>query len=327
MHSSGQEEEEDSNARRKELVRSVDSEILLNELARRGISFSGDEDFGIKRKSTHIVGSLREMSADGVKRKEELDAALLALGTDSSELVAGPPLKAYNTYLRPRSRSQTQTVENAAHQIAFLNRHEKARRETQLRNTDNAARARRAAGLESHPLILILDNIRSAENVGSIFRTADCARCQEIITCGFTPNPLSTSKIQKTAFGAEESISSRHISSTKEALLDLKQKYQHDELLIWALETHDTAITHINSPLPTLHHDTDPSDEKGEKRKRKVYLALLLGNEVTGVDLDLLHLVDAVVEIPTFGSKNSMNVAVAAGIVIYDVLRRWSIVK
>ena len=77
-----------------------------------------------------------------------------------------------------------QTAENAAHQIAFLHRHELARRAEHLRNTDAAAAAREAKGLTPHPLTIVLDNVRSAENVGSIFRSADCGRCCELVTRG-----------------------------------------------------------------------------------------------------------------------------------------------
>ena len=152
----------------------------------------------------------------------------------------------------------------------------------------------------------MLDNVRSAENVGSIFRSADCGRCLEVVTCGFTPNPLSTAKLAKTAFGAEAAVAHRHFESTKAAVEELKAA----GVSVWALETVDGAAPYAAAPLPPGAFD-GPG------------VALVLGNEVTGVDGAVLPLVDAVVEIPTFGTKNSMNVACAATTVIFDVLRRW----
>jgi len=199
-----------------------------------------------------------------------------------------------------------QTAENAAHQIAFLHRHELARRAEHLRNTDAAAAAREAKGLTPHPLTIVLDNVRSAENVGSIFRSADCGRCCELVTCGFTPNPFSTSKLAKTAFGAEAAVATRHFESTRDAVLALKGQ----GVVVWALETVDGASAYASAPLPAL-------DSPG--------VALILGNEVTGVDQSVLEHVEHVVEIPTHGTKNSMNVACAATVVIFDVLRRWGV--
>ena len=291
-----------------DLVRAVDSETLLRELERRGIRAFEEKQ---QKSSSHSVGDLRPLDAFSLERQTELDANLVALGLDPLSLAGGPPLKAYNTYVRPRSSKiegqRQQSAQNCAQQIAFLQRHEMTRRESLMRNTDEAARKRRAEGLRPRPLTLVLDNLRSAENVGSIFRTADCGRCLEILTCGLTPNPLSTAKLSKTAFGAETSLTTRHFDTTRAALEYLKQR---QNTTIWALETHDSAQSHLTAPLPD-----DPSSSA---------VALVLGNEVTGVDVSLLPLVDAIVEIPTFGTKNSMNVAVAAGIVLYDILRRWN---
>lgn len=133
----------------------------------------------------------------------------------------------------------------------------------------------------------------------------DCARCKQIFTCGFTPNPISTAKIAKTAFGAETAVASKHFNSTLDALRNLKSQ---GSCTIWALETVDGSQAYTNAPLP-------PFGQGG--------VALLLGNEVTGVNPELLPAVDAIVEIPTYGTKNSMNVACCAATVIFDILRRW----
>lgn len=183
-----------------DLLRTVDSRALLRELARRGIQVDaeatlrppmGDADSDKPRQS-HVVGDLRPKDATSDDRAAALDVALKAIGIaqGGAALLAGPPLKAYNAFVRPRDPSTlaTQSVEvrqsldfgfmttcrqqNAAHQIGFLQRHELTRRETYFRNTDAAAKARQAAGLQPHDISIVLDNVRSAENVGSIYRTA-----------------------------------------------------------------------------------------------------------------------------------------------------------
>lgn len=292
-------------------VRSVDSATLLAELSRRGIEVPDGHATKKPRSQSHVVGSLRPKDALSDERALALDAALEAVGVKASELLAGPPLKAYNSFVRPREGSAgAQTVENAAHQIGFLQRHELTRRETHVRNTDAASRAREAAGLRPHDVTIVLDNIRSAENVGSIVRTADCARCKQILTCGFTPHPETTNKIAKTAFGAEAAVPMRHFSNTRDALTYLKEQGSK----IWALETVDGSQPYTTAPLPPLR-----SDDAGGG------VAIVLGNEVTGVNAELLDAVDAIVEIPTYGMKNSMNVACCAAVVVFDILRRWEI--
>ena len=286
-------------------LRAVDSAQLLAEVKRRNLDASDARE---EKKSSHVVGSLRDKAADSDKREKELREALQKLGVDADSIEGGPPKKAFQTYVRPRAKDNAvgQTPENAAHQIAFLQRHELARRATHLRNTDLAAQARRAAGLTPHPVHVVLDNVRSAENVGSIYRSADCGRVEAVITCGFTPNPLSTSKLAKTAFGAESAVGTRHYDNTGDALRALKER----GVVVWALETVDGAVSYTTAPLPSL-------ESPG--------VALVFGNEVTGVDQALFELVDHVVEIPTHGAKNSMNVACAATVVICDVLRRWGV--
>ncbi|KAJ1460349.1 Alpha/beta knot methyltransferase [Pelagophyceae sp. CCMP2097] len=302
---------------RDDVLRAADSAALVKELERRGIFVDedassldgGDDAAPAKPKSSHVVGQLRPKDDLSDARQIDIDAALKRLGVvnGGKDLLPGPPFKAYNTFIRPRKPEngvKPQTVENAAHQIAFLNRHELARRDSHLRNTDDAARARDAKNLVPFPISIVLDNVRSAENVGSILRSADCGRCLEVVTCGFTPNAQSTSKIAKTAFGAEAAVPQRHFESTLEAVLSLKAQ----GVTVWALETVDDAKQYTNAPLPAL-----PGG----------HVALVLGNEVTGVDQAVLAVVDALVEIPTYGTKNSMNVACCASIVIFDILRRW----
>ncbi len=150
------------------------------------------------------------------------------------------------------------------------------------------------------PLLLILDNIRSLNNIGSIFRTADALAIEKIYLTGFTAVPPHKD-IHKTALGATESVDweyRRHIDT-------LLQELGKKNVLRIALEQTDRSV-----PLQDFR---PPADRK---------MALILGNEVRGVsDAALVH-VDLALEIPQFGTKHSFNVAVSAGIVLWDVVAK-----
>lgn len=152
-------------------------------------------------------------------------------------------------------------------------------------------------------MVVILDNIRSAHNVGSIFRTADAVGVSHVYLCGVTPGPIDrfgrpNPRIAKVALGAQATIATTHVSSTKAALTALR--IQGHRLI--ALEQSPQAIN-----LSTLVLAT------GDWEKT----ALVLGEEVEGLDRDLLAMVDHIVEIPMVGQKESLNVAVAFGIAAY----------
>jgi 23S rRNA (guanosine2251-2'-O)-methyltransferase len=145
------------------------------------------------------------------------------------------------------------------------------------------------------PLIIILDNIRSQHNIGSVFRTADAFRCEAIYLCGITATPPNR-EIHKTALGSTESVTWKYFPSTGEAVDELARNgYQ-----ICAIEQTDDSI-----PLDT--YETDPS----------IPTALVFGNEVNGIDETVLDHVHKCIEIRQFGTKHSLNVSVAAGIVIW----------
>ena len=150
-----------------------------------------------------------------------------------------------------------------------------------------------------HPIVGVLDNIRSVYNVGAIFRTADAARLQELLLCGMTARPPRPD-IRKTALGAEETVPWRYFGSASEAVAELKTRgYQ-----IAVLE------------------QTDESVDLWEARFR-FPVALVVGHEWHGVSEELLPLADLAVSIPMFGAKTSLNVSVAFGIAAYTVLRSW----
>ncbi|MDZ7374269.1 MAG: RNA methyltransferase [candidate division KSB1 bacterium] len=148
------------------------------------------------------------------------------------------------------------------------------------------------------PIVGVLDNIRSAYNVGAILRTADAARVEELIVCGISPLP-TRNEVRKTALGAEESVPWRYVVHPAEAIRELRGRgYQ-----IVVLEK------------------TEPCLPLWEPAYR-FPVALVVGNEWHGVRDDVLTLADAAVFIPMFGRKTSLNVAVAFGIAVYELVRR-----
>jgi len=168
-----------------------------------------------------------------------------------------------------------------------------------LRNHDWAVGQANALAAPVRPLHLVLDNLRSAENVGAIFRAAEAARCEHIHLCGFSPGPPDA-RVLKTALGAAEYVAHSHSPSTMVAI----RKLQREGIAVWACETIDGAPLHwdVLHPRP---------------------LALVLGNESIGVDTQVLDACDMVVQIPCFGVKNSLNVATAASVLVWEALRQW----
>ena len=151
---------------------------------------------------------------------------------------------------------------------------------------------------EKMPIIVVLENIRSAYNVGSVFRTADAFLLEGIYICGYTAYPPHK-EIRKTALGADESVHWKHFRQVKDALDDLKaQGYK-----IYAVEQVQNSV-----PLQQLKW-------QGEK------IAVILGNEVTGVEQSTIEQTDGSLEIPQLGMKHSLNVSVAAGVVLWELVR------
>ena len=143
--------------------------------------------------------------------------------------------------------------------------------------------------------VVVLDEVRSAHNVGSIFRSSDAFLVEELMLCGITPTPPSK-EIRKTALGAEQSVAWSKWPSTLEAIDELKkQDYQ-----IWAIEQASSATD--------LGDFTPLSDQK---------YALIFGNEVFGVDQEVIDQCDGVIEIAQGGTKHSLNVSVSAGVVLW----------
>ncbi len=149
------------------------------------------------------------------------------------------------------------------------------------------------------PLVIVLDNIRSLNNVGSVFRTADCLGIGKIYLCGITGKPPHRD-IHKTSLGAENSIEWDYFESITALLKQLKsQDYQ-----LCALE------------------QTDNSIDIREFQSTDRPLALILGNEIDGVSDEAIALCDTIVEIPQFGTKHSFNVAVSAGLALWEIKQK-----
>tara|TARA_B100000475_G_C15023477_1_gene325177 strand:- start:1081 stop:1626 length:546 start_codon:yes stop_codon:yes gene_type:complete len=153
------------------------------------------------------------------------------------------------------------------------------------------------------PVIVILDNIRSAHNVGSVFRTCDAFLIDKIILCGITAIPPNK-EIRKTALGSSESVDWRYYKNTEEIIMRLKKKdYQ-----IIAVEQANKSIK-LESFRP-----------ENEKK-----YAIIFGNEIKGISQKIIDNSDSVIEIPQFGTKHSLNVSVSAGIVIWDIFSKISL--
>ncbi len=153
---------------------------------------------------------------------------------------------------------------------------------------------------EKTPIVVVLENIRSAYNVGSVFRTADAFLVEAIYIIGYSAKPPHK-EIKKTALGAEETVNWRHFSTTAEAISQLRE----DGYTIYAIEQAEGSRA-LQAITPALN----------EK------IAVVLGNEVTGVEQSTIHLCDACVEIPQLGMKHSLNIATAAGVVLWELVRR-----
>ncbi|MEO9144611.1 MAG: RNA methyltransferase [Ginsengibacter sp.] len=152
---------------------------------------------------------------------------------------------------------------------------------------------------EKNPVIAVLENIRSAYNVGSVFRTADAFLIESIFIIGYTATPPHK-EIAKTALGSQDSVGWKYFKTTGEAIEQLKK----DHYKVFAVEQVTDSIS--------LENITDMDVDK---------MAFIFGNEVTGVDQETVSLCDGCIEIPQFGMKHSLNISVAAGIVLWEATK------
>ena len=154
--------------------------------------------------------------------------------------------------------------------------------------------------VEKTPIIIVLDNIRSLNNIGSVFRTSDAFLIQKIYLCGITATPPHND-IRKTALGSTESVDWEY----KESTLDVVQGLQKQDVKICAIEQAEHAIM-LN----------------GFKPQKDTTYALVFGNEVKGVSQDVVSESNIVLEIPQFGTKHSLNISVGCGVVVWDLFSK-----
>lgn len=160
----------------------------------------------------------------------------------------------------------------------------------------------RHANTSDRFVYLLLDSVRSVENVGSIFRTADAAGVKKIYLCGITPRP-PRKEIDKAALGAVDFVEWEYHANIKDQILKLKS----ENIKIIALEQDKRSI---------------PYSEFNIQNSAPSALALIVGNEVDGISKEILDLADQIIEIPMYGQKNSLNVAVATGIALFEIINK-----
>jgi len=150
------------------------------------------------------------------------------------------------------------------------------------------------------PLVVILDNVRSLHNIGSVFRTSDAFRVECIYLCGITATPPHP-EMHKTALGAEFTVDWKYVNNAVEAVDNLRQ----EGYVVFSIEQAENSIMLENIQL-----------EQGRR------YAVVLGNEVKGVQQEVIDHSDGCIEIPQYGTKHSLNVSVTAGIVIWDLFKQ-----
>lgn len=241
-------------------------------------------------------------------RRDRLDEALRRVGVDPGQLedprLAGSPApRLYRSFVLPKSEkalamaSQPHRATTVAAEISYSVRETVAAKTEWLENRDRTVRSRDYV----HDLTVVLDGLRSGENVGNIIRTVETAGGRAVVACGTTPAPPSPAVLKGACHAAE------YVSVTVEpSATDLVRRLKDDGVTVWALET----TAHADS-LYALPPPPTP-------------LALVLGNELVGVSPEVMQLCHRTVAIPTFGIKNSLNVGSAASVAIYEFVRQWS---
>jgi len=153
---------------------------------------------------------------------------------------------------------------------------------------------------EKTPLIVILDNIRSLANIGSVFRTGDAFRIEKVYLCGYTATPPNKD-IAKTALGATKSVDWEH----RENILDLIEELKTDGVEVYSIEQTSDSI---------MLNEFEP--------KKNLKTAVVFGNEVKGVQQEVIDICTGVIEIPQIGTKHSLNISVSNGVVLWDLFAK-----
>ncbi len=164
------------------------------------------------------------------------------------------------------------------------------------------------------PLIVVLDDVRSLHNVGSVFRSADAFRVEAVYLCGITATPPNA-EIHKTALGGEDSVDWRYFERTEDAIEELHRQ----GVFVYSVEQVEgsTKLQDLNTQSLTSHQHPTPNTQPLSTR-----YAIVMGNEVKGVKQSVVDMSDGCLEIPQFGTKHSLNVSVTTGIVIWEFARQ-----
>ena len=270
-------------------------------------------------------------SSPSLRRRTLLDERLQALGINATSLhqavqltISNPTagydgafgrsaMRTYRSFLYPKKQSTMRMDDaqlvgmaaRAAQQIEFLLKRHESHQHEWVRHHDGVEQQQ--SRQTTFPIILLLDNLRSAFNVGSIFRTADATGCEYVVTTGITPHPAGNGaeKVAKSALGADRVVPSRHFGTTAEAIAWLRQEHGNYQIMGLETTTKSRCYTQVDFPA----HEG---------------VVICLGNEVTGLDTAVMPLLDDLLEIPMFGTKNSLNVASCAPIVLYEIVRQWT---
>lgn len=173
-----------------------------------------------------------------------------------------------------------------------------------LRNSElNRLSAEEFKKTEKTPIIIVLDNIRSLNNIGSVFRTSDAFVIEAVYLCGISACPPHRD-IHKTALGAEETVDWEYFESTEDAIIQLK----NNKFKVYSIEQVENSI-----PLQEFR---PINNEK---------YALVFGNEVKGVQQNIIDISDGFIEIPQYGTKHSFNISVTTGIVLWEIFKKMKL--
>jgi spoU rRNA methylase len=176
------------------------------------------------------------------------------------------------------------------------------------------------------PLIVVLDDVRSLYNVGSVFRSADAFRVEAVYLCGITATPPNA-EIHKTALGGEDSVDWRYFERTEDAVEELHRK----GVFVYSVEQVEgsTKLQEFNTQHPNRHHSSSNTSSSitqhtinTQHSTPNTRYAIIMGNEVKGVKQSVVDMSDGCLEIPQFGTKHSLNVSVTTGIVIWEFARQ-----
>lgn len=176
------------------------------------------------------------------------------------------------------------------------------------------------------PLIVVLDDVRSLHNVGSVFRSADAFRVEAVYLCGITATPPNA-EIHKTALGGEDSVDWRYFERTEDAVEELHRK----GVFVYSVEQVEgsTKLQELNTQHPNRHHSSSNNSSHNtsstpitQHPTPNTHYAIIMGNEVKGVKQSVVDMSDGCLEIPQFGTKHSLNVSVTTGIVIWEFARQ-----